>query len=248
VIIRESLSIHTADRHRFPVRTGGIKDYLDATAILLLAREKGLEFAAGHLGTAWSPIKAKADREEVVKAVAEHFISALSNDKAIVRVEALKNLEAALYRYRFEDEPGIMESLISLSKRLSEQSDGRPLDLLRSILLQAPEEARQRWAHRVRDTALSVYVAARSPFSVQQSLNILGEFSEIEDLDRIVSAITTWPKDRYAYAKPLNWLYGLKSKGHLFEVQRTLVGALAEVDAPEIVERLTECLEHVRRS
>src|ERR1700730_10144932 len=102
VIVRESLSVHADDRHRFPVRSAGLKTYLDITGILLLARAKGLEFASVQVGLGWGPVNAKTKRIEVPNDLTKHFVKVLSNDNSAVRSEVLKDLDAALHRYEFE--------------------------------------------------------------------------------------------------------------------------------------------------
>jgi len=186
VIVRESLSVHTDGRHRFPVRSGGLKSYLDVTGILLLARAKGLEFASGQVGLGWGQINAKAKRIEVPDDITQHFVKALSCDNPAVRNEALKDLDAALHRYEFEREPRIMEALITLAERLAEPTNGRPLDLLRYILLQASEEDRATRVPKIRERALALCLSTGVGFVAQQALNFVSEFPEERDVETIL--------------------------------------------------------------
>ena len=127
--------------------------------------------------------------------------------------------------------------------------DGRAFDVLRYILLQASAQHQERWVPEIRETALSVYRSMSPLFAVQQSMNLLSEFPERDDLHVIICAICTWPKEVYAQSKPFAWLQGMKRKGYGFEVQRALFERLAEA-APdaESVERIKECLEQLRRN
>jgi hypothetical protein len=248
LVVRESLSVHADERNRFPVRSGGIKTYLDAIGVLLLAREKGLEFAPSQTGIGWAPIGAKAKREAVPDDLAQHFVATLSSGNPVVRSEALKNVEAALYRYQFEKESRIMESLIALGGRLSEPRDGRPLDLIRYILLQASDEDRLKWVPEAREKALALCLSTQSGFVAQQAMSLVSEFPEERDVDTILWIVNSWPRELYLQAKPLTWLAGLKGLGHLFLVQKALLDRLAEGDNQELEERIKECLEHLRRN
>lgn len=169
VLIPESSSIHADDRRRFPVRVGGIKHYLDAAGILLLARARALEFASATSGTGWNPPANKAEREDLPPEVAQHFLNAIRSDSRIIRAEALKDLDATLYRFRIERHSAIMNALINLGGTIEDATDGRPLDLLRYILLQASEEDRAQWRRTVREKAVSVCRSAESVFGVQQA-------------------------------------------------------------------------------
>lgn len=248
VLIPESSSIHADDRHRFPVRIGGIKHYLDAAGILLLARARALEFAPPASGTEWNPPANKTEREDLPPEVAQHFLNALQSDNKIIRTEALKDLEATLHRFRIEHHAAIMDALVGLGGRIADAADGRPLDLLRYILLQASAEDRAQWRSKVREKAVSICRSAESVFGVLQALNLLGEFTEAEDVELIVWIISSWPPDLYTHARPLQWLHGLKSQGHLFLVQQALFKGIESAQDAQIVERIKECLESVRRS
>jgi len=243
VVVRESLSVHADGRHRFPVRSGGLKSYLDVTGILLLARAKGLEFASGQVGLGWSPMAAKAKRDPVPEDLAQHFVNVLSSENLVVRGEALKNVEAALYKYQFEGESRVMELLVALAGRLSEPRDGRPLDLIRYILLQASDENRLKWVSRAREKAIALCMSTQSGFVAQQAMNLVSEFPKERDIDTILWILNSWPRELYLQAKPLTWLSGLKSLGHLLLAQTELLEKLAQNHDQDLDERLRECLE-----
>ncbi len=80
------------------------------------------------------------------------------------------------------------------------------------------------------------------------TLNFLGEFPEAEDVELIVSIINAWPPDVNTHARPLQWLQGLKSRGHLFQAQQALFKSIQSAQDAQIVERIKECLESLRRS
>jgi len=248
VLIPESSSIHTDDRRRFPIRTGGIRHYLDAAGILFLARERALEFGSGASGTRWNPPVNKTEREDLPPDIAQHFLNALKSKSKTIRTEALKDLEATLYRFRIERHAPIMEALVNLSERLTDNLDGRPLDLLRYILLQASEVDRAQWHGTVREKAVSICRSAQSVFGVQQALNFLGEFPEPEDIELIIWTISAWPPDLYTHARPLQWLQGLKRQGHLFQAQQALFRRIESAQDGQTVERIKECLESLRRN
>lgn len=248
VLVSESPSIHADERHRFPIRIGNLKQYLDTSGLLLLARAKGLEFASGPTVLGWPPGETKKERVDLPQDMAGHFVETLQSDNALIRSETLKNLDTVLYRYRIERDARIMELLIVQSGHLTDADEGRPLDLLRYILLQASEEDRAHWVKAARETALSICRAAPSASAVQQAQNFLSAFSEPEDIGVIVWIVTTWSKELYLHARPLSWLDGLRSAGHRFPAQQAFVRQLQEVKDQEIIERIKECLEHLRRN
>ncbi len=249
VIVPVSTSVHMDEKHRVPIRIGGIKDYLDVTGILLLARERGLEFSSGDLMGVSFPPAQKLERSELPAEIAEHLLLGMRSQEPSVRAEALKDLEGIIYLHLIERDERVMAALLDQTTSLdSEVLNARPFDLLSYLLSRSSDEDKNKWVPLVREKAMAIWQNMQPPAAVQQAMNFLSQFPQIGDVDIIVSYITTLRKDLYAQAQPLHWLREIKNAGYPWQIQRRLLTILEETQDGEIRERIRGCLEFLRRN
>lgn len=250
VMVPKSVSIHMDERHRVPIRIGGITDYLDVVGILLLARERGLEFGSGPALPTWQP-SFKVERTELPSEVADHILAALRSSNSNVRIEIVTELESMIYQYRVEEHGSIMHTLIEGAIPISKNASARPFDLLRYLLVQASQVEKEKWVPLIREKALALFESctpAHPASLLQQGINFLSEFPDPRDLEVIARAIAHWPKELYAQARPLPWLGALKSKGYSLDVQRKLIAMLEDALDQETTDRIKGALDHLRRT
>ncbi len=248
VTIRPSTSVHMDERHRAPVRTGGITDFLDVTGILLLARDRGLEFAASNIQTPFATHR--IERSELPRELAESLTRALASQKPDVRVAALRLVERDMYRLRLEKNDQLMSALIDTTKPGSNILTEQPFSVIRSLLIytDVDEVDRKKWAPRVRGNAFGVLENGNVAVVIQDALAFLAQFAEHSDLEFIHACITEWAEERYRPVNVQAWIHGIKMAGYGTEVEQVLLDLLERTEDISISTRVKECLEYLRRN
>lgn len=237
--ITKSNWIHRDKYKRFPQRFGAKTDFMETHMILSLAKVRGL--ISGETQSANSHIARKSPKKQH-----SLLVDLLSNHNAIIRKEALSDLENIVFYIRIEDIPKLFEKVLSLLKDRESQIQYLALNIIDRLDLFISDKKRRQYMPRMIPEIIDRSLHDDDFGVRRKAVYLLLNSGDPRCIDTIVEIITREPKETYDQIKPEEHAIRVVEKGLGHEMRARLYSELSKVQEEEIQTRIVKFLSAMR--